>query len=242
MASPPFTVAERFNAGITSMMLAPDVEERKRQKQRKIDKLQAMHDASKRQTLAELPRADLPFPTSPPTALPDPTPTPVEATRPSAEPPVFDCLRCKHEIYPVTRCTCHTPKERCALWKHADDQWYKDDPTAWFDFNAPPPLLIPTPDQIWAKYDRALQRMGPELARKAERKVQKAERRKAAVEAARAPLKLVAAEAAAVAATRLASQSRRRGEIWLAPIDDGAAGSMMYMGDADTCVVPVGSG
>ncbi|KAJ7906473.1 hypothetical protein B0H13DRAFT_1880538 [Mycena leptocephala] len=304
------------------MMLAPNAELRKLQKQERLDWLQALRGEVSKPTPAKLPAQSLPFPTSPPSATPLPEDTLGRDAEHSTttEPAIFDCQRCQREIYPITRCACGTPKKWHAAWKITSDQSYKDDPKGWFELNAPPQQFSPTANQIWAEYDRELAKLAPELEaaeRKAKTEAARAQSRAAAAEAAsiglervacaekktlqhatqmamRSPMIAVvmelerrvyvemekirgparaAAEAERVAAQQVveervrlivgqaaqkaaASCTQSRGMrvlsppgqgfrywqegwgIWLAPDNGGAAGSMMYVGDADGCVVP----
>jgi hypothetical protein len=167
-----------------AMMLAPNAELRKLQKQERLGKfrqhfnictfdsllssdwLQALRGEVSKPTPAKLPAQSLPFPTSPPSATPPPEDTLGRDAEHSTttEPAIFDCQRCQREIYPITRCACGTPKKRHAAWKIASDQSYKDDPKGWFELNAPPQQFLSTANQIWAEYDQELAKLAPELA------------------------------------------------------------------------------
>ncbi|KAJ7602796.1 hypothetical protein DFH06DRAFT_1351029 [Mycena polygramma] len=220
--NPPFTVAERFSAGIGPYMRAPDPELRKAQRQKRLDALQAARDAPKKKPVRRA-TTSWPFPTSPPTI------NQVSATPPSvAKPkprgkaflvPHFDCVRCAREIFPVTRCGCGTPKEQSAQWKAADDIWYQEDRKGWFELNAPPQRSV----LVVEKLERA-------LAEEAEQEAREAAERAAAAESARKVRVLEPAEPG----FRYLEQG---GAIWLTPDDGAEAGSLIYMGDADGCVV-----
>ncbi|KAJ6455093.1 hypothetical protein C8R47DRAFT_1228406 [Mycena vitilis] len=206
-----FTVDERFRAGIGPYMRAPDPELRQLQRQRRLRALQRVRDAPKSNPTE---RATIwPFPTSPPTVDKAPDKSPVSIKKPKAAarppcPPPFDCLRCRREIYPAKRCTCDTAKERDVLWKIADDRWYKEDRQGWFDYNAPPQRSLASLAQL----EHQLEQSAQEEARRRDQRV------------------LLGAEPGF-------HYLEEGGAIWLAPDDGGAAGSVMYVGDAESCVV-----
>ncbi|KAJ7639962.1 hypothetical protein DFH06DRAFT_1334881 [Mycena polygramma] len=218
----PFTVSERFSAGFGPYMRAPDPELRKAQRQRRLDALQAARDAPKKKP-ARRPTTSWPFPTSPPTINQvSSTPVSVAKPKPLAKAflaPQFDCVRCTREIYPVTRCECGTLKEQSALWKAADDKWFKEDRKGWFELNAPPQRSV-----------LAVEKLERELAEEGEREAREAAERAATAESARKVRVLEPAEPG----FRYLEQG---GAIWLTPDDGAEAGSLIYMGDADGCVV-----
>ncbi|KAJ7689139.1 hypothetical protein B0H17DRAFT_1135189 [Mycena rosella] len=210
---------DRFNAGVGPMMRMPGAQEKKIQRQAKIDRLQRLREAPK--ASPKIPRPGLPFPSTPPNVASavasSPVPSPVVSnTRPTI-PPATDCRRCKQELFPRSVCICGTPTERESRRKSADDSWFNADPKGWFDYNAPPPRLLPTPAQLDAELEAVLE-WSPEKERMQQKRAAKLARQQAAAwkeqadqAEARERFALVAEEAAAKVASLCGARTGWKG-------------------------------
>ncbi|KAJ7105441.1 hypothetical protein C8R43DRAFT_1140877 [Mycena crocata] len=156
----PTTQFDRVSAGFRPTMRAPFVTSElkavsKAERQAKLDHLQQLRAQAKakKRPPVKIPVPGLPFPTSPPiipTPPAPPTPSPPKTpskTRwpPPEELPIFDCRRCRRELFPRSFCRCGTATQRAAARKIADDAWFKEDPNGWFEYHAPPQTVITVP-------------------------------------------------------------------------------------------------
>ncbi|KAJ7029114.1 hypothetical protein C8F04DRAFT_1188049 [Mycena alexandri] len=117
-------------------------------------------------------------------------------------------------VYPATGCVCGTARERHNARKAASDAWFKADQKGWFEFHAPPRLLVPTLAQIDATYKEGMAEGAEKKRKQAERAAKQKEQR----EAARAQIKVVVEEAAAIARARLVAP--RSGLV--SPVDESS--------------------
>ncbi|KAJ7111193.1 hypothetical protein C8R43DRAFT_1139197 [Mycena crocata] len=215
----PTTQFDRVSAGFRPTMRAPFVTSElkavsKAERQAKLDHLQQLRAQAKakKRPPVKIPVPGLPFPTSPPiipTPPAPPTPSPPKTPSktpwpPPEEPPIFDCRRCRRELFPRSFCRCGTATQCAAARKIADDAWFKEDPNGWFEYHAPPRRYLPTDAQLDAELQAAAdeaQREHVEL--EIERTLRKARR-----DAVRAPYRLAVAEAASIGAERVLGAER----------------------------------